>query len=236
MKAVDELKTRYLGDYYGINVKTTDFAFAFRQIGHANKDFTPITIRFRKKETAEKTLNSAEFAKILNKRGTTKFGKHREPPEEYTNDKDEVIKPSQEVIQRFKDRPKHFFRVSRTLEQQEADRRARAYRDSKSYQDRQKVKAFKKEQRIEQCHFERLEIPAEAEEHDPEEYGILPEPPKPVDPKPANAGEVSKESNSSSGSFESASEEIEEASIEAKKVPPVNESATGGGNKHIVAP
>ena len=238
MKAVDELKTRYLGDYYGINIRSTDFAFAFRQIGHANKDFTPITIRFRKKEVAEKTLKSAEFAKILNRRGTTTFGKHRKPPEEYTNDKDEVIKPSEHVIQRFKDRPKHFFRVSRTLEQQEADRKARAYRDSKSYQDRQRVKTFKKDQRIEQRHFEGTEMPADetVEEHDPEEYGVLPEIPKAENPKPKTNGEASKESISSNdNSFQSTSEEINETSDEAKKLQLANESAKEGSKNNASA-
>ena len=228
MKAVDELKTRYLGDYYGINIKSTDFAFCHRQLGHVNKETTPITMRFRKKENAEKTLKAAEFVKILNKRGTTTFGKHREPPEEYTNDKEEVIKPSEEVIQRFKDRPKSFFKAPRTLEQQAADRKARAYRDSKSYKDRQKVKSFEKDQRIEQHHFERLEIPAEesAEEHDPEQYGVLPEIPKPKDPKPEVNGEASKESTSSTeNSFHSTNEEINEALDEAK-LKQENKSAT----------
>ena len=227
MKAVDELKTRYLGNFYGINIKPTDFAFCKRQHGHNNTNFTPITMRFRKKENAEKTLKAAEFVKILNKRGKTTFGKHREPPEEYTNENDEVVKPDEEVIQRFENRPKHFFKAPRTLEQQAADRKARAYRDSKSYKDRQKVITFEKAQRIEQHHFERLEIPADeesAEEHDPDKYGVLPEIPKPEEPKP-------KESTSSSdNSFKSVEEDLNEASDEAKKLKLLqeNKSATDG--------
>ena len=218
MKAVDEMKTRYIGDHYGINIKSTDFAFCQRQLGHKNKEFTPITMRFRKKEGAEKTLKAAEFLKILNKRGTTTFGKHREPPEEYTNDKDEVVKPSEEIIQSFKNRPKHFFRMPRTLEQQAADRKTRAYRDSKSYKDRQKVKTFEKDQRIEQHHFERLEIPADeesAEEHDPDRYGVLPEIPKIEDPKVVVDSDATKESTSSSdNSFKSLEDEkIEDEAI-----------------------
>ena len=227
MKAVDELKTRYLGSFYGINIKHTDFAFAHRQLGHVNKEFTPITIRFRKKDNAEKTLKAAEFAKIINKRNTTTFGKHREPPEGYSNDKDE----EKEVIQRAKDRPKHFFKVPRTLEQQAIDRKARAYRDSKSYKDRQKVKSFEKDQRIEQHHFERLEIPADeesAEEHDPNKYGVLPEIPKPEAPEPAANGEPAKSSTSSSDSFQSVGEESNEVSDEAKKLILENKSATNG--------
>ena len=222
MKAVDELKTRYIGDHYGINIKSTDFAFCQRQLGHNNKDFTPIIIRFRKKESAAKTLKAAEFLKIINKRGTTDFGKHRKPPEEYINDKDEVVKPSEEIIQSFKNRPKHFFKWPRTLEQQAADRKARAYRDSKSYQDRQKVKTFAKDQRIEQHHFEGLEIPADeesAEEHDPDRYGALPEIPKIEDPKITVNSDATKESTSSSeNSFKSLEEDkIEDEAIEAKK-------------------
>ena len=226
MKAVDELKTRYIGNHYGINIKPTDFAFCQRQLGHVNKEFTPIIMRFRKKENAEKTLKAAEMLKILNKRGTTSFGKHREPPEEYINDKDETIKPDEEVVQNFKNRPNHFFRAPRTLEQQAADRKARAYRDSKSYKDRQKVKTFEKDQRIEQHHFERLEIPADdesAEEHDPERYGVLPEIHKPEDPKVVIKSEVAKESSTSSSdnSFQSLEGDKED---EATKMTKENKS------------
>ena len=178
--ACDELKTKYLGNHYGINVKTTDIAFAQRQIGHINKKFTPITARFRKKETAEKIIAAAKFLNILNKRGTAKYGKYREP-EEYTNEKDEIIKPPPEVVERYKERPGTFMKVSRTLEQQASDRAARNYRDTKAYKDRVKVKEFFKEQRIAQVHFEALEIPEEetsSEEHNAEQYGIIPEPPE----------------------------------------------------------
>ena len=181
--ACDELKTRYLGNHYGINVKTSDIAFAQRQIGHINKKFTPITARFRKKETAEKIIAAAKFLNILNKRGTAKYGKYREPVE-YTNEKDEIIKPPPEVEERFKERPGTFMKKSRTLEQQASDRAARNYRDTKAYKDRAKVKEFFKEQRIAQIHFEALEIPEEdtsSEEHDAEQYGIIPEPPEESD-------------------------------------------------------
>ena len=179
MNACDELKTRYLGNHYGINVKTSDIAFAQRQLGHINKKITPITARFRKKETAEKIIGAAKFRNILNKRGTTKFGKYREPVD-YVNEKEEVIKPPPEVVERYKERPGTFMKVSRTLEQQSSDRAARNHRESKAYKDRQKVKEFHKEQRIAQIHFEALEIPKEEnseEEHDAEQYGVIPEPP-----------------------------------------------------------
>ena len=83
--------------------------------------------------------------------------------------------------ERFKERPGTFMKVSRTLEQQASDRAARNYRDTKAYNDRVKVKEFFKEQRIAQIHFEALEIPEEdtsSEEHDAEQYGIIPEPPE----------------------------------------------------------
>lgn len=182
MKACDELKTRYLGNHYGVNVKSTDFAFAQRQIGHINKKFTPITARFRKKEVAEKVLAAAKFINILNKRGITDIGKYREP-KETTNDKEEVIKPPPEVVERYNNRPSTFMKYPRTLEQQASDRAARDFRATQAYQDRQKVKEFKREQRISQAHFEAaaLEIPDEEdnteEEHDAEQYGTLPEPP-----------------------------------------------------------
>ena len=180
MDACDELKTKFLGNHYGINVKTTDIAFAQRQHGHVNKKFTPITVRFRRKETAENVIKAAKFTNILNKRGTVKFGKYREP-DDYVNEKDEVIKSLPEVFERFKNRPGTFVKVSRTLEQQESDRAARDRRDTKSYKDRQKVVEFRKEQRISQAHFEALKIPEEddsEEEHNAAQYGILPEPPE----------------------------------------------------------
>ena len=160
MNACDELKTKYLGNHYGINVKTSDIAFAQRQLGHINKKFTPITARFRKKEVADKIIGAAKFINILNKRGTAKFGKYREPVD-YINEKNEVTKPPPEVIERYKERPGTFIKVSRTLEQQASDRAARNHRDSKAYKDRQKVMEFQKEQRIAQVHFEALEIPEE---------------------------------------------------------------------------
>ena len=180
MNACDELKTRYLGNHYGINVKTTDIDFAQRQLGHINKKFTPITARYRKKETAEKIIGAARFLNILNKRGTAKFGKYREPVE-YVNEKDEVVKPPPEVVERYKERPGTFMKISRTLEQQASDRAARNHRETKAYKDREKVKEFHKEQRIAQIHFEALEIPEEKnseEEHDAAQYGIIPEPPE----------------------------------------------------------
>ena len=181
MEACDELKTKYLGNYYGINVKPTDLAFAQRQIGHINKKFTPITARFRKKDVAEKVLAAAKFLNILNKRGTAQFGKYREPVEQ-RNDKDEVIKPNEDVVERFNNRPKTFLKASRTLEQQQSDRAARDHRESKAYKDRQDVKEFKKEQRISQAHFEAAaaDMPADDDsdgEHDEEQYGKIPEPP-----------------------------------------------------------
>ena len=91
----------YLGNHYGINVKTSDIAFAQRQLGHINKKFTPITARFRKKEVADKIIGAAKFINILNKRGTAKFGKYREPVD-YINEKDEVTKPPPEVVERYK--------------------------------------------------------------------------------------------------------------------------------------
>ena len=160
MNACDELKTKYLGNHYGINVKTSDIAFAQRQLGHINKKFTPITARFRKKEVADKIIGAAKFINNLNKRGTAKFGKYREPVD-YINEKNEVTKPPPEVIERYKERPGTFIKVSRTLEQQASDRAARNHRDSKAYKDRQKVMEFQKEQRIAQVHFEALEIPEE---------------------------------------------------------------------------
>ena len=180
MNACDELKTRYLRNHYGINVKTTDIAFAQRQLGHINKKFTTITARFRKKETAEKIIGAARFLNILNKRGTAKYGKYREPVD-HVNEKDEVVKPPPEVVERYKERPGTFMKISRTLEQQASDRAARNHRETKAYKDREKVKVFQKEQRIAQIHFEALEIPEEetsSEEHDAEQYGIIPEPPE----------------------------------------------------------
>ena len=180
MNACDELKTRYLRNHYGINVKTTDIAFAQRQLGHINKKFTTITARFRKKETAEKIIGAARFLNILNKRGTAKYGKYREPFD-HVNEKDEVIKPPPEVVERYKERPGTFMKISRTLEQQASDRAARNHRETEAYKDREKVKVFQKEQRIAQIHFEALEIPEEetsSEEHDAEQYGIIPEPPE----------------------------------------------------------
>ena len=179
MEACDELKTKFLGNHYGVNVKTADIAFAQRQLGHVNKKFTPITARFRKKDVAEKIIQAAKFANILNSRGTAKFGKYREPVD-YINEKEEVIKPKSEVVDRYNNRPGTFMKVSRTLEQQASDRAARNHRESKAYIDKQKVIAFQKEQRISQAHFEALEIPEEdtsEEEHDADQYGILPEPP-----------------------------------------------------------
>ena len=180
MEACDELKTKFLGNHYGVNVKTADIAFAQRQLGHVNKKFTPITARFRKKDVAEKVIQAAKFANILNSRGTAKFGKYREPAD-YINEKEEVIKPKAEVVDRYNNRPGTFMKVSRTLEQQASDRAARNHRESKAYIDKQKVIAFQKEQRISQAHFEALEIPEEdtsEEEHDADQYGILPEPPE----------------------------------------------------------
>ena len=182
MVACDELKTRYLGNHYGININSTDIAFAQRQIGHFNKKFTPITARFRKKETAERVLAAAKFINILNKRGTAEFGKHREP-KEYTNERDEIVKPKADVVQRFENSPTTFIKVSRTFEQQKADKAARDHRETKAYIDRQKVKEFKKEQRISQAHFEAAakEMPVDDdpdEEHNEEQYGKIPEPPE----------------------------------------------------------
>ena len=92
MNACDELRTKYLGNHYGIHVKTSDIAFAQRQLGHINKKITPITERFRKREVAEKIIGAAKFVNILNKRGTAKFGKYREPIDIVDENK-EVINP-----------------------------------------------------------------------------------------------------------------------------------------------
>ena len=182
LKACDELKTQYLGNHYGINVKHTDLAFAQRQIGHVNKRCTPITVRFRKKEVAEKVLAAAKFLNILNKRGVAQFGLYREP-KEYTNERNEVVKPHADVIKRFENRPETFMKKSRTLEQQQSDRAARDYRASKEYQARQRVKEFIKEQRISQAHLEAAaaQLPEDEDPnkaHDEEQYGKIPEPPE----------------------------------------------------------
>ena len=182
MKACDELKTQYLGNHYGINVKHTDLAFAQRQIGHVNKKCTPITVRFRKKEVAEKVLAAAKFLNILNKRGVAQFGLYREP-KEYTNDRNEVVKPHADVVRRYENRPETFMKKSRTLEQQQSDRAAREHRATKAYQERLRVKEFKKAQRISQAHLEAAAATLPEDEdpdkaHDEEQYGKIPEPPE----------------------------------------------------------
>ena len=102
---------------------------------------------------------------------------------EYTNDRNEVIKPHADVVRRYENRPETFMKKSRTLEQQQSDRAARDYRASKEYQARQRVKEFIKEQRISQAHLEAAaaQLPEDEDPnkaHDEEQYGKIPEPPE----------------------------------------------------------
>ena len=94
---LDELKTKYLGNTYGVNVKSTDFTFAAKQLGHNNKDFLPITGRFRSEEIVNKILEAAKWAKILNRRKKCHYGKHRIPIA-ITGENGEIIEHDEEAL------------------------------------------------------------------------------------------------------------------------------------------
>ena len=172
---LDELRTEYLGNTYGVNVKSTDFAFATRQLGHWNKDFLPITARFRTEEIVNKILAAAKWAKILNRRKKSHYGKHKIP---FTGTKNERIEPSEEALKMDQERPMTFLRASRTYAEQDADRVAWNRKNSIANVRRTEVNEFRKRQRISQEHFNQIEI-KEAAEHDPDKYGCPPPPPEP---------------------------------------------------------
>ena len=135
---LDELRTTYLGNTYGVNVKSTDFAFAARQLGRNNKDFLPITGQFRNEEIVKKILQAAKWAKILNRRKKSHYGRHKIPSPTEGED-GEKIEPSAEAIKMDQERPKIYIRASRTYAEQEADREKWNHRNSKSYIQRQEM-------------------------------------------------------------------------------------------------
>ena len=171
---LDELRTEYLGTTYGVNVKSTDFAFATRQLGHWNKDFLPITGRFRTEEIVTKILAAARWAKILNRRKRSHYGKHKIP---FTGSKENPVEPSEEAIKMDQERPITYLRKSRTYAEQDADKEAWNRRNTIAYKERTEVNDFRKRQRISQEHFNQLEIKGDVE-HDPTKYGSPP-PPEP---------------------------------------------------------
>ena len=235
---LDELRTEFLGTTYGVNVKSTDFAFATRQLGHWNKDFLPITGRFRTEDIVTRILAAAKWAKILNRRKKSHYGKHKIP---FTGSREERVEPSEEAIRMDQERPKTYLRASRTYAEQDADKEAWNLRNSKAYKDRTEVNEFRKKQRISQEHFNQIEIKEDVV-HDPNKYGSPPPPPSPPVPEiiddpdkeedPVDEDEEDVEDNSTTLEKKDGDEDEENSFKSAKSALSTEDEATETINKN----